>query len=117
ERAGGRLVYDGAHADAEVEHAPQLVFVDAFVLEPREHLWPFPRVPVDPRLDAVGKDASEVPEDASARDVGQRLDVRPRAQLANVVDVEAVRREEKIRVEVVVADELADEREAVRVQT
>src|SRR5262249_18170157 len=100
-----------------VEHAPQLALVDALVLEPREHLRPIPRGPVELRLDALGKDASQVAEDAPAGDVRERLDVRVRAQRPNVVDVETVGREQELGVEVVLADELADEGEAVRVQT
>ena len=66
--------------------------------------------------DAVGQDASEVAEDSAAGDVCERLDVGVCAKRAHVVEVEAVWREQQVGVEVVVANERAHEREAVRVQ-
>ena len=93
-----------------------LLLGDALLGEPGEDGRPLPGVPVDARLHAVGQHAREVAEDATAGDVRERLDVRLRAQRADVVEVEPVRREQQVGVEVVVADELAHEREAVRVE-
>ena len=52
----------------------------------------------------------------AAGDVGERADVAPGAQPAHVLQVEARRRQQQVGVEVVVAEQAADEREAVRVQ-
>ena len=62
-----------------------------------------------------GSTRVEVSEDAAARDVRERLHVGLRAERAHLVDVEAVRREQQVGVEVAVADDRAHEREAVRV--
>src|SRR6266496_473121 len=115
ERVGGCLRHDGAHADAENEAAEELFFVDAPPREPVEDARPFPRVPVDPWLEPVGQGAREVPEDAAAGHVGERLHVCTLAQRSDLVDVEAVRRKQEIGVEVIVAEELANQREPVRV--
>ena len=112
-----RLRHNGAHADPEVEDAARLLFLDAALGEPLEDGRPFPRIPVDPGLHAVGQHAREVAEDAAAGDVGERLDVGVLAQRAHVVEVERVRREHHVGVEVVVTDDCANEGVAVRVRT
>ena len=67
-------------------------------------------------LAALRQDAREVAEDAAAGDMCECLDVGTRAQLAHLVDVELVRREQEVGVEVAVAEERPHEREPVRVQ-
>src|SRR5439155_25097375 len=73
--------------------------------------------PVDACFEPVREDARQIAEDPSAGDVRERADVGARPQLPQLVQVEAMRREQEIRVEVAVADELPDEREAVRVES
>ena len=63
----------------------------------------------------VGQHACEVAGDAAAGDVGEPADVGARTQRANVVEVETRRRQEQIGIERLVADDSADEREAVGV--
>ena len=108
--------HDGAHADAEVEDAARFVLLDALLGEPVEHRRALPRVPVDLRVHAVGEDARRGCRGCRRRSRARVLDVGARAERANLVEVETVRREQHVGVEVAVADEGADEREAVRVQ-
>ena len=113
----GVVRHDRAHADAEVEDASLLLLLDALLAEPVEDGPALPGVPVESAPTPVGQHAREVAEDAAAGDVRERLHVGARAQRAHLVEVEPVRREQQVGVEVVLADERADEREAVRVQT
>ena len=106
---------DGAVADPDVEDAAQLVLGDAVRGEPAEDLGPLPGRRVDDRAEAGGQHAREVARDAAARDVGEPAHVGARAQRADVVEVEARRRQQQIGVERLVADDPADEREPVRV--
>ena len=115
-RAGVGLRDDRAHPDPEVEDPPLLLLVDALLVEPRVDRRPLPRVPVELDADALRQHARQVAEDAAAGDVRERLHVGPLPQRAHVVEVEPVRREQQVGVEVVVADERAHEREAVGVE-
>src|SRR4051812_29346023 len=99
-----------------MEAPPQFRLVDAAVGEPREHGRALPAVPVDARLDAVGKHARQVAEDAAACDVCERANVGAPAELADVLQIQAMRLEQELGVDLVVAEQLAHEREAVRVQ-
>ena len=110
------LRHDRAHPDPDVEDAPLLLLGDALLVEPVVDRRALPRLPVDLHADALGQDARQVAEDAAAGHVRERLHVGPLAQRAHVVQVEPVRREQQVGVEVVLADERAHEREAVRVQ-
>jgi hypothetical protein len=73
-------------------------------------------MPVDPCSDAGRQHAREVARDAAAGHVGERPHVRAGTQLAHVVQVQPRRREHELRVEVRLAEQLADKREAVGVQ-
>ena len=70
---------------------------------------------VDDRPEALRQDAAEIAGDAAARDVGEPTDVGARAQGADLVEVEARRRQQQVGIEGAVADDPPDEREAVRV--
>src|SRR6266540_2959267 len=107
---------DGAHPDPQIENAPKLVLLDALLGEPSEDGRACPCLPVDPRREAVGHDARQVAEDPAAGHVRERSHVCAGAELTDLVDVEPVWREEQVGIEVTVADERPDEREAVRVQ-
>jgi len=72
--------------------------------KPREDRRALPAVPVDADADALREDAREVPEQAAAGDVRERLDVGLRAQRADLLEVQLVRREQQVGVEVVVAE-------------
>src|SRR5439155_8211771 len=116
DRVGRSFRHDGAHADAEVEDATKLDFLDALVGEPPEDAGALPSVPVDSSLEPVGHYAGQVPDKTAAGHVGQTTNVCALLQLADLFKVQRVRREQQIRIEVAVADERPDEREAVRVQ-
>ena len=88
-----RLGNHGAVADAEIEHAAQLVLVDV-PGEPLEDGRPRPGAPVDLHLEAIRNDAREVAEDPAARDVRERL--RARAEPAYLVEIEPRRREQVV---------------------
>ena len=106
---------DRAVPDAQVEHAAQLVLPDALVGEPREDRGALPGGRLDDRADAVREDAREIAGDPPAGDVRERADVGPRPERAHVVEVATRRREQQVGIELVVPDDAADEREAVRV--
>ena len=94
-----------------------LFFVDAEVSEPVEDGGSLPCVPVDVRGHSLGQHAREIAEDATARDVRERLDVRLHAQRAHVVEIQTVWREHHVGVEVFVPDQRPDEGVAVCMQT
>src|SRR5262249_40976392 len=58
----------------------------------------------------------EVAEDPAAGDVGERTHVRLLTKLADLLEVEPMWREQEVCVEIVLPDQRADEREAVRMQ-
>src|SRR6185369_253589 len=101
-----------APADAEVEHAAQLLLLDV-AAEPAEDERALPRVPVDLGAAAGGEDALEVAEDAAARHVRERE--RPAAKSACDVEVQARRREQVWTVVVLLLEHASDESESVRV--
>src|SRR6476620_11078423 len=103
---------DGAPADAEVEHAAELLLLDV-AAEPVEDERALPRVPVDLGAAAGGEDALEVAEDAAAGHVRERE--RPAAQPPGDIEVEPGRREQVGPVVVLLLEDSADEGEAVRV--
>ena len=105
----------GAVADPDVEDAAQLVLGDAVRGEPAEHLGPLPGRRVDDGAEAVRQHPREVARDAAAGDVGEPAHVGAGTQRANVVEVEARRRQQQIGIERLVADDAPDEREPVRV--
>src|SRR5439155_21324938 len=107
---------DGAHPDSDVEDAALLVLVDALLREPRVDGRALPVAPVDLGATALGHDAGEVAEDAAAGDVGERLHVCLLSERPHLVQVEPVRSEQEVGVEIAVADELPHELEPVRVQ-
>src|SRR5262245_18854384 len=100
---------DGAHPDADVEDATQLVLLDSLLREPPEDRGTFPGSPVDARLERFRQDAREVPEDPAAGDMRERSDLRAALKVADLVDVETVGGQEKVGVEVAVADDVPDE--------
>ena len=108
---------DGAHADSEVEDAALLLLGDALGVEPVEGRAALPGLRVDHRAQPFGEDAHEVAGDTAARDVGEGVQIGAQAgaQGADLLEVEAGRREQEVGVEVRVADQRADEREPVRV--
>src|SRR6476661_8756952 len=89
--AGLGFPHDRAPADAEVEHAAELLFLDV-AGEPVEDERALPRVPVDLGAAAGRENALEVAEDAAAGHV--REGERPAAQPASDVEVEPRRREQ-----------------------
>src|SRR6185369_9281834 len=99
-----------APADAEVEHAAQLLLVDV-AAEPAEDGRALPRVPVDLGAAAGGEDALEV-ADAAAGHV--RECERTAAQPPSDIEVEPGWREQVGAVVVLLREDSADEGEAVR---
>ena len=116
ERSVGRFGDDGAHADPQVEDAPELVLLDAALGEPREDGRSVPALPVDACLETAGQHAREVAENAAPGHVRERPHVGVCPQVTNLVEVETVWRKQQLGVEVAVTDERAHEREPVRVQ-
>src|SRR5262245_51598619 len=86
----------GARPDGHVEAATQLVLLDPLLREPLEDRGPFPGSPVDARLEPFRQDAREVPEDPAAGDMRERSDLRAAPKVADLVDVETVRGQEKV---------------------
>src|SRR4051812_25218563 len=101
-----------APADAEVEHAPQLLLVDV-AGEPAEDERALPRVPLDLCVAAGGEDALEVAGDAAARHV--RESEGAAAQPPGHTEVERRRCEQVGAVVVLLLEDAADERKAIGV--
>ena len=108
--------HDRAEADAEVEDPPLLVLGHPALVQPGVHGRPLPALGVERAPSPAGTARGRFPGRpppvtwASAR-TSQRA-----PQLPDVVEVEPRRREQEVGVEVVVAEDAADEREPVRVQ-
>ena len=83
--------------------------------KPGEDGRPFPRVPVDPRLEAFGNHTRQVAEDPAAGHVRKCPHVCSSAQPADLVDVQLVRSQQEIGIEIAVADQRTHKREPVRV--
>src|SRR3954468_15638190 len=110
--SGFGLPHDRAPADAEVEHAPQLLLVDV-AGEAAEDERALPRVPLDLCVAAGGEDALEVAEDAAARHV--RESEGAAAQPPGHTEVERRRCEQVGAVVVLLLEDAADERKAIGV--
>src|SRR4029077_6433245 len=102
ERSVGRFGEDGAHADAQIEDAPELVLLHAALREPREDRWSIPALPVDACLETAGKHAREVAENAAPGHVCERPHIGACPQVTNVVEVQTMWREQELGVEVAV---------------
>src|SRR4029077_11762560 len=99
-----------------VESASALAPPRAAPREPREDRWSVPALPVDACLETTGHHAREVAENTAPGHVRKRPHVGVSTQVTNLVEIETVRCEQELGVEVAVTDERAHERETVRVE-
>ena len=83
--------------------------------EPAEDWWPWPGVPVDVGREPVRQDAREVAEDPAPRDVREAAHVGRLTKLPHAVEVKSCRGEKIVARVVLVLENLAHEREPVRV--
>src|SRR4029077_6029925 len=95
ERSVGRFGEDGAHSDAQVEDAPELVLLHAALREPREDRWSVPALPVDACLETTGHHARAVAENTAPGHVRKRPHVGVSTQVTNLVEIETVRCEQE----------------------
>src|SRR5262249_4715441 len=99
-----------APADAEVEHAAQLLLVDV-AGEPAEDERALPRIPVDLGAAPLGQDAFEVAQDAAAGYVRERERTAP--QPPRPLQIEPRRRQQVRAVVVLLLEDTPYERETV----